>query len=64
MCACSGLEFGCNTYVHFTARFPNTVLSCFVAHAPLSEHAPLLKHRPTEVNRNIYIYIYIYIYII
>ena len=36
----------------------STVLSRFLAHAPLSEHAPLLEYRRTEVNRYIYIYIY------
>ena len=30
------------------------VLSCFVTHAPLSEHAALLKYRRTKVNCNIY----------
>ena len=31
-----------------------TVLSPFLAHAPLSEHAPLLEYSRLEVNRNIY----------
>ena len=32
----------------------HTILSHFVAHAPLSEHAPLLEYRRTEVYCNIY----------
>ena len=32
----------------------STVLSHFLAHAPVSEHASLLKYRHTEVNHNIY----------
>ena len=55
MCACNGKAFNCNAYVHFTAQFPNTILSCFVTHVPLIEHAPLLEYRSTEVNCNIYI---------
>ena len=30
-----------------------TVLSCFLAHVPVSEHAPLLEYS-MEVKRNIY----------
>ena len=33
----------------------DTVLSRFLAHAPLSEHEPLLEYRSTEVDRNIYV---------
>ena len=31
-----------------------TVLSLFMAHAPISEHAPVLLYRRKEVNCNIY----------
>ena len=32
----------------------DTILVCFLAHAPLSEYAPLLEYRRMEVNCNIY----------
>ena len=31
-----------------------TILSCFLAHALITEHAPLLEHRRTGVNCNMY----------
>ena len=39
--------------IHYNPRcgqLTATVLSCFLAHATISEHVPLLKYRRTEVN--------------
>ena len=32
----------------------HTVLLCFLAHVPISEHAAIFKYRRTDVNCNIY----------
>ena len=50
----------CSVCDHHLASqaFIHTLLSCFLAHAPLSEHAPLLEYIGERKLTVIYIYIY------